>query len=355
MRWLQRAFVALLLLAPGVARAEEVVDGIAAQVGNDIVLVSEVTQLTAAPEKQMRAAGASDADIARMRSDVLERLIERRLLEQVVKKAELDATDAEVQSAIDGIAKDNHLTLDQLKRSVEGGGLSWDAYRERIRGEIQRAKVLNGMVRSHVRLDDKEVRTLYDQRYAHQPKGGVEYHLRHILVTFGGATKRDEATACGQVQKALGRIKDGESFSDVARELSEMNPEQGGDVGWVPAQNLAGWMGPVVSSLEPGQTSDVVRMPFGCNLFQLVEKRDYKPLTWEQARDQLRAELFEKKTQEEYEKFMDKLRSQTYIDRKGAFATTRLSLRPGPTTDATTDATTGTAPGAAGGGGLLTP
>lgn len=333
MRWLQRALAALLLLAPGIASAEEVVDGIAAQVGNDIVLVSEVTQLTAAAEKQVRAAGGGDADVARIRSDVLERLIERRLLEQVVKKAELDATDAEVQSAVEGIAKDNHLTLDQLKRSVEGGGLSWDAYRERIRGEIQRAKVVNGMVRSHVRVEDKEVHALYEQRYAHQAQGGVEYHLRHILVTFGEATKRDEATACGQVQKALGRIRAGESFTDVARELSEMNPEQGGDVGWVPAQNLASWMGPVVTSLEPGHTSDVVRMPFGCNLFQLVDKRDYKPLTWEQARDPLRAELFDKKTEEEYEKFMDKLRAQTYIERKGVFATTRLSATPGPGAD----------------------
>ena len=48
MRWLRRALVAWLLLAPTIAGAEEVVDGIAAQVGNDIVLISEVTQLTAA-------------------------------------------------------------------------------------------------------------------------------------------------------------------------------------------------------------------------------------------------------------------------------------------------------------------
>ncbi len=341
MRWLRRALVTLLLLAPASAGAEELVDGIAAQVGSDIVLISEVTQLTAAAEKQLRAAGGSDADVARIRSDVLERLIERRLLEQVVKKAELEATDAEVQSAVEGIARDNHLTIDQLKRSVENGGLTWDAYRERIRGEIQRAKVINGMVRSHVRVDDREVRALYEQRYAHQAQGGVEYHLRHILVTFGGATGRDEATACGQVQKAAARIHAGESFADVARELSEMNPEQGGDVGWVPAQNLAGWMGPVVTNLEAGQTSDVVHMPFGCNLFQLVDKREVKPLTWEQARDQLRAELFDKKTEEEYEKFMDKLRAQTYIERKGAFATTRLSATPNPGADA--------------GGGALTP
>ena len=309
--------LALAVAAPGSVRADEqLVDGIAAQVGADVVLVSEVNELASSVETRARAVGASDDDVAKMRSEILERLIERRLLEQMVKRAELQATDAEVDSTIKVIAKENGLNPDQLRQSVEAGGLSYDAYREKIRSEIQRTKVLNVMVRSRVKVDEHEVRKAYDERYAKQPDGGEEVHLRHILVTFGGESHRDEASACGQVHDALSHIRAGEPFEQLARHLSELNPEHGGDVGWVQVSSLAGWMSGVVQKLEPGQTSDVIRMPFGCNLLQLVERREFKKKSYEEVKPELTAMLFEQKTEEEYVKFVNRLRSQTYIEKK---------------------------------------
>ncbi|HBZ70739.1 MAG TPA: hypothetical protein DEP35_13800 [Deltaproteobacteria bacterium] len=315
--WVVPLTLALAVGALASARADEqLVDGIAAQVGPDVVLVSEVNELTSSVETRARAVGANDEDVAKMRAEILERLIERRLLEQMVKRAELQATDAEVDSTIKVIAKENGLTPDQLRQSVEAGGLSYDAYREKIRSEIQRTKVLNVMVRSRVKVDEHEVRKAYDERYAKQPDGGEEVHLRHILVTFGGESHRDEASACGQVHDALSRIRAGDPFEQVAHHLSELNPEHGGDVGWVQVSSLAGWMSGVVHKLEPGQTSDVIRMPFGCNLLQLVERREFKKKSYEEVKPELTAMLFEQKTEEEYVKFVNRLRSQTYIEKK---------------------------------------
>lgn len=314
------AAAASAALAAAPSPAEELVEGIAAQVGPDIVLMSEVLQLAAPVERVARTQGAGDEDIERLRGEMLERLIERRLLEQVVKRAELEASDAEVDAAVEAIAKENGLSIDQLRQSVESGGLSFASYRERIRGEIQRAKVLNGMVRSKVRVDEKEVRKLYDDRYASQPQGGEELHLRHLLVTFGKEVRRDEATACGQVRSAQARIKAGESFEEVAARLSEIAPERGGDVGWVMTSSLAGWMKDVVTKLAPGQVSDVVRMPFGCNLLQVVERREFTKRPYDEIAPELREALYEQRVEDEYVKFMDKLRAQTYIERKGLFA-----------------------------------
>jgi peptidyl-prolyl cis-trans isomerase SurA len=318
-RWVVPLALSFAVSAAGHAD-EQLVDGIAAQVGPDVVLVSEVNELANSVETRARAAGATDDDLAKMRADILDRLIERRLLEQMVKRAELQATDAEVDNTIKIIAKENGLTLDQLRQSVEAGGLSYDAYREKIRSEIQRTKVLNVMVRSRVKVEEHEVRKAYDERYAKQPDGGEEVHLRHILVTFGGDSRRDEATACGQVRDALSHIRAGEPFEQVAHHLSEMNPEHGGDVGWVAVSTLAGWMQGVVHKLEPGQTSDVIRMPFGCNLLQVVERREFKKKSYEEVKPELTAALFEQKTEEEYVKFINRLRNQTYIEKKTTVA-----------------------------------
>ncbi len=315
--------LACLPLAFGAASAadDEIADGIAAQVGNEIVLVSEVNQYTDPVEKQLREAGATDADVRAMKSEVLERLIERRLIDQVVKRAELDASEAEIDQTIEAIAKENGISVERLQQSVEQGGMPMAVYREKIRGEIQHAKVMNGMVRSRVRVDESEVKELYQKRFSAAPEGGSEYHLRHILLPFISEKPNQKAAVCDGARAALKRIKAGESFEAVAAQVSAVNPERGGDVGWVHESNLAGWMVPVVRKLEPGQTSDVVESSYGCNVMQLVEKRAFENRSYDQVRGQLYEELFRERMDVEYARWIDKLRDQAFIDRKGVFAT----------------------------------
>jgi parvulin-like peptidyl-prolyl isomerase len=72
--------------------------------------------------------------------------------------------------------------------------------------------------------------------------------------------------------------------------------------------------------MEPGELSPVIEMSFGCNLLQLVDRREFQPVDFAQAEPQLRSILFQRKTEVEYTKWIDVLRNQTYIERKGAFA-----------------------------------
>ena len=78
-------------------------------------------------------------------------------------------------------------------------------------------------------------------------------------------------------------------------------------------------MGERLATMQPGQLSDVISMPFGCNLLSLVDRRAFTPVTFEQAAPQLQQMLFNQKTEEQYIEWLDVLRQQTYIDRKGAF------------------------------------
>jgi parvulin-like peptidyl-prolyl isomerase len=75
-----------------------------------------------------------------------------------------------------------------------------------------------------------------------------------------------------------------------------------------------------VGSLSPGQATRVIETEFGCNVLQLVERRSFKKREFEDVQGQLFDELFAVQMQEEYVEFMEKLRKQTYIERKGFFA-----------------------------------
>lgn len=316
---LATALLCLTLAAPAAA-VPDLVDGIAAQVGSDVVLLSEVTRITRPMEARMREAGAPPSEIARVRAEVLDRLIERRLIEQLVRRAEIDAPDHEVDAAIEEIARENGISLDELRESVEAQGLDFPSYREQIRGEIQRSKVLNGVIGARVSVDEAELRALYRQRFAEMPERGEEVHLRQILVPYAGGSREAVREARAAVEGALERVRAGEAFERVAAEVSAVNPEAGGDVGWLAAEEMASWMAPAVAGLEAGETSDPIRTAFGVSLLHLVERRAFSRPDFDQVEDVLYSEVYSRKLEQEYEDWIETLRGQTYIERKGLFA-----------------------------------
>jgi hypothetical protein len=83
--------------------------------------------------------------------------------------------------------------------------------------------------------------------------------------------------------------------------------------------DLAGWMVEALDPMEVGQLSEVISMPFGCNLLELVDRRNFQSVTFEQAEPELRNMLFQQKTEIEYTNWLDILRGQTFIERKAAF------------------------------------
>ena len=98
------ALAVALAVAPGSFADETTADGIAAQVGNDIVLVSEVIARVAPMEARMRQQNAPAIEIAKLRAAGLEKLIEARLIDQIVERGELYATDEESSRTSESIA-----------------------------------------------------------------------------------------------------------------------------------------------------------------------------------------------------------------------------------------------------------
>jgi len=322
------AAIGTLLLAAAQAAAQtaaqpsdrELVDAIAAQVGNRVVLLSDVLRFVAPQEAAMRAAGAPESEIAKLQAQGLEAMIETRLIEDLVQKADLHVSDEEVDRTIDSIARENGLSREQLEASVVFHGMSFDEYRAQIKRDLERRNVVNAVVGAKVTVDDAEVQRLYHDRFANQPKGGEAVHVRQLLVTHGGTSKRTQAQACARVDAASARVRAGEDFASVAREMSEVAPQDGGDIGWLHMDSVAPWMSDALAPLAPGDTSGALALPFGCTLLNLVERRSFEPVTFEQAREKLTQEIYEQKLEAAYREWIDDLRKKTYIDRRGYFA-----------------------------------
>ena len=313
----------MLSVAPGAAD-ELLVDGIAAQVGSDVVLVSEVLRMVKPTETRMRDAGVPDLEIAKLRAEGLERMIEWRLIEQQVRKLELYANDGEIDATIEGIAQENDLSVEDLRRSVTSHGMTLPDYRAQIKRELERRKLVTALIGSRIEVEDKELMQFYDTRFSSQPREGEVVHLRQIMIGFGEDVGRDEKAARARADESTARIEAGEAFEVVALDVSEVAGKKGGDLGWIHVDRLAPWMVDVVKRLDPGEVSAVVDLPVGYCLLKLIERKEYEPVSFEAARPELERELFERHLAREYEDWMVKLRKRTYIERRGYFAEATL-------------------------------
>jgi parvulin-like peptidyl-prolyl isomerase len=120
---------------------------------------------------------------------------------------------------------------------------------------------------------------------------------------------------------ALERIRNGDaSFEQVASEISAASPEYGGDIGWLHKDSIAPWMIDLLKPMQPGDISKVEELPFGCTVLELLERQEHIPVAYETAKDRLANEIFEKKLAQEYRTWIEELRAESFIRRRGYFA-----------------------------------
>jgi hypothetical protein len=78
-------------------------------------------------------------------------------------------------------------------------------------------------------------------------------------------------------------------------------------------------MSATVRALPLGAVSERIEAGFGCGIVQLVEKRAFVPMSFEQAKERLHRRVFDERLEAEYKKLVERLRAQTYVERKGVF------------------------------------
>ncbi|HJH15768.1 MAG TPA: SurA N-terminal domain-containing protein, partial [Bilophila wadsworthia] len=117
---------------------------------------------------------------------------------------------------------------------------------------------------------------------------------RHILILSNAkASAEDQAKAKAKIEEIAQRIKAGEDFGTVAKEVSEDpgSGPQGGELGWFAHGQMVPEFDKASFALNPGELSEPVKTQFGWHLIQLEEKKaaGQKPL--DEVKDQIRTRL----------------------------------------------------------------
>ena len=122
---------------------------------------------------------------------------------------------------------------------------------------------------------DATLHKIYDDA-AKQQKPEEEIHARHILVPT-------EADA----QTALKRVKAGEDFAKVAKEMSKDPGSEGGDLGWFTKERMVPAFADAAFKLKEGEVSDPVKSQFGWHIIKVEGKRTKTFPPFDQVKDQI--------------------------------------------------------------------
>ncbi|WP_065650160.1 peptidylprolyl isomerase SurA [Pantoea eucrina] len=254
--------------------APQVVDKVAAVVNNGVVLESDVDNMMRTVKSQAQQAGQQLPEDRTLRHQILERQVMDNIILQMGEKAGLQISDQQLDQAIQNIAAQNRMSVDQLRSRLAYDGMNYSDYRAQIRKEMLISEVRNNEVRRRVTILPQEVDTLATQMGS-QNSQGTELNISQILLPLPeNPTQQQVDDQEALARQLVGEIKGGTDFGKLAVTYSA-DPQalKGGNMGWGKIEELPTLFSQALSSAKKGDVVGPIRSGVGFHILKVNDLR----------------------------------------------------------------------------------
>jgi peptidyl-prolyl cis-trans isomerase SurA len=310
--------VALSLLGPAEARGEGPVrlDGIAAVVNDEIILLSELDDALAIDPRLQEAVQALGPNptpakvalvTAEIRQKVLDDYIDRKLVLMEGVRLGISPGQREVDAYLDRVAKGNEMgDIAGLRKAVEESGEygTWEEYVNKLREDIIWYQTTQVLVNWSV--SDAQVREQY-RKLARGEDEKVEAFAFDFRPARDDAPSRDRARALAE--SIVRRLQSGDDVAAIATELTQDDEPVRIARGELPPTLedalFAAKDGSIVGPLPSGQ---------GFRVYKLIKHLASDVVPFEQAKDAIRAQLEFEAEERARADFSRTLRAKAHIE-----------------------------------------
>lgn len=272
--------VVVILAGPGGTLAQQPIDRIVAIVDEDAIFLSDVDAAVAEDLyiRSMRGESVPDdsAALEAMRLDVLESMIDRRVVIVKARDLEIEVTRTDVEDALDQWLSDMVRAAGSesaFMSELDRRGITLKDFKARYRKDIEEQLLVTRFMRqefSDVGVAESEVRRFYETKYDSIPDLPEVVGIAHIIIMPKVSAEREDEVFA-RVDRIMERIRGGEAFASVAREMSDdvLTSEQGGAIGLVTLEDLKDEIADIAVGLEVGEVSDPIRTRYGIEIVKL--------------------------------------------------------------------------------------
>ena len=268
--------IAILSLAMShMALAENTtLDRVSVQINEGIVLESEITNMVKTVKANATAAGQSLPSDQALRTQVIERLIMTRLQMQMADRIGLHIGDLQLDQTIGNIAKEQKLTVEQMKTKISSEGMSWGQYREQLREEITLGEIQRIQVQRRIQVSPQEINNLVTM-IEEQGLKQIEFQIGHILIEIpNNPTSEQLEKASKRANTVLGRVQDGGDFRRTAIAASA-GPKalEGGIWDYMNINEMPTLFAEVLSDAKKDDIIGPIRSGAGFHIIKVIDAR----------------------------------------------------------------------------------
>jgi len=307
----------LLIMAASPVRAQ-LIDRIVAIVTDDIITLVE---LNSALRPYMEKVESSDYTpqkkkeiIYQLSGDMLNRMVERKLTDQEAKRIKITVSDKEVDAAIQRVKESQLMSQEDLQKALKEDGLTFADYREKIREEILRPKLINYSIKSKVVITDSDIKAYYES-HSEEFEGKKRYYLRNILLTSGDFTSDvTKSELKKKVEQLKARLDAGEDFKSLAKAESQApNAPEGGDLGLFEWESLSDTIKSAIEPLRTGEHTDVILTDQGYQIFYVQDIENQNLIPQDQVSESISKKLYDNIVETKFREWLNALKEKSHI------------------------------------------
>lgn len=250
-------------------------DYIVAVVNSEPITNQEVLSRVQRLSQQLSQQGQAQPPRAELTRAVLERMISERTQLQAAKSAGIRVDDAAVDQAVADIARQNQLSLAELRQRVSSEGMSLERLRQELRDELTLMRLRDREVDGRVRVSEQDIDRFLAEKKAEAERTPGDIHIAQILVAVPeNASPQQLAALQAKAQQIRQRLDAGADFSALAKEVSDA-PDRvnGGQLGLRSAERYPTLFVEATQRLPVGGLAGPVRSGAGFHLLKLLERR----------------------------------------------------------------------------------
>ena len=307
-----------LMLPPSAPAA--VVSRITAVVNDEVITSFAVEKEKAAilKDAERQQPPIDDAARAKLDETALNRLIDRKLVEQKIRELDIRIGEEEVRQAIEDVKRQNKLSQEALVAALANQGLSFDQYKAQIREQLERLRLVSQEVRAKIQVGEREMREYYE---ANRGKFGAEDNFRARNIFF----RLEEKMPADQVKKVmttamtvLHEARSGKDFAELARQYSDdpAAKKNGGDLGTFRKGDILPEFEESLVRMQPGEVSDLIYTATGLHILKLEERTPGTPRPFDQVQGEIEDILYRKKSEDRFNQWVADLRKGAAIEIK---------------------------------------
>lgn len=307
------AVLALALSFAGRLHGQEVLDGIAAVVNNDVVTFSQVRELVASKERSAKETYRGEElvqKVKEIRLAAINDLIDRQVILSEFKSKGFQIPDYFIEERVATIVREEFGgDRSAFIRTLAAQGFTLEKFRQLEKDKIIVQEMRRQAIKGNVTVSDAQIAEFYR---THQNDFGTPEQLKLRTITVRRNNENNSRRK--MIEEIREKIGGGAEFGDLARMYSEDDKQEAfGDWGWIDKKTLNESLSKSAFVLKPGEVSKVIELGGSYYLLFAEAKKPATVKPLKELRDEIEKTLIQTERQKLQADWIAKLRKKAYI------------------------------------------